>query len=102
MTHLENAIALRQLALSTRINNDNERKALEAAASHFESLEERDSKSLWERDDIQFPRLLAEIAATQGDLDILALVHSMDLTPQDIDELFDRAQQAWERHKAKA
>jgi hypothetical protein len=55
--------------------------------------------SNWERDDYQFPRLLAEIAATQDSLDIDALCESMDLVPGDIHELFDRAQMAWERIK---
>ena len=34
---------------------------------------------IWLRDDIQFPRLLAEITATQ-DIDIALLAESMDLS----------------------
>lgn len=49
---------------------------------------------LWERNDIQFPRLLAEILATQ-DLDLNALMESMDLEHGDLMNLFDRAEQKW-------
>ena len=47
----------------------------------------------WDVDAIQFPRLLAEIqAAVQfSDDDWAALAESMDLTREDIVELFDRA-----------
>jgi hypothetical protein len=56
---------------------------------------------LWERDDIQFPRLLAEIAAT---IELTgsqwsSLYESMDISSDDLDELFSRAQAAWEKHK---
>jgi hypothetical protein len=55
---------------------------------------------LWLRDDIQFPRLLAEILAVCGDkLDYDALCASMDLEPSELDELFDRADIAWEKIK---
>lgn len=53
---------------------------------------------MWENDEIQFPRLLAEIVATQ-DLDYDALCEAMDITEDDIDELFDRAQERWEQIK---
>lgn len=59
-------------------------------------------KTLWERDDIQFPRLLAEIAALgltkhqQRDLAI-----SMDLELGELDELLKRAQAKFERIKAR-
>ena len=51
----------------------------------------------WENNNIQFPRLLAEIVATQDKLDIPALAESMDLTVAEVNELFDRAQLAWEK-----
>lgn len=54
----------------------------------------------WENDAIQFPRLLAEIIATQDKLDVQALADSMDLSVDQIDELFDRANDAWEAAKA--
>ncbi|MYM92481.1 hypothetical protein [Duganella vulcania] len=53
----------------------------------------------WERDDVQFPRLLAEIMATQDKLDMAALAESMDLTIEEVTSLFDRAHQAWEQVK---
>jgi hypothetical protein len=54
----------------------------------------------WDRDDYQFPRLLAEIlAVTHDKLDYDALCESMDLEPAHIHELFDRADVAWERVK---
>jgi len=58
--------------------------------------------SLWTRDDVQFPRLLAEICATQDALDIPALAESMDLTVAEVNSLFDRAQTAWETIKARS
>lgn len=53
----------------------------------------------WENDSIQFPRLIAEILATQEALDIDALAASMDLTVDEVNELFDRAQEQWEKAK---
>ena len=55
--------------------------------------------SSWEDDSVQFPRLLAEIMATQDNLDLEALCESMDLEPDDIWEIFNRAQNAWEKTK---
>ncbi|TES73099.1 hypothetical protein E2P84_22330 [Burkholderia cepacia] len=55
--------------------------------------------TLWERDDIQFPRLLTEILATQDTLDVTALAQSMDLSVDEIGALFDRAETAWEAIK---
>lgn len=46
---------------------------------------------LWKLDHIQFPRLLAEIAATQDSIDWGALCEAMDLPIERIDEIFDRA-----------
>lgn len=60
------------------------------------------SAPTWERDDVQFPRLLAEISATQDSLDIPALAESMDLSVEEVNELFDRADAAWERQKCDA
>lgn len=53
----------------------------------------------WDDDSIQFPRLLAEIMATQDNLDVDALCEAMDLGREDIWELFDRAQEEWEAIK---
>ena len=53
----------------------------------------------WNVDRVQFARLLCEIVATQPALDMGALCEAMDLTSDDIDELFDRAHIAWEKAK---
>lgn len=57
------------------------------------------SNSKWEDNSIQFPRLLAEILATQENLDINALCESMDLERDEVWALFSRAQEEWERIK---
>jgi hypothetical protein len=49
----------------------------------------------WKSDFIQFPRLIAEICATQENLDIDALAKEMDLNVEDVNELIDRAQAVW-------
>jgi len=61
------------------------------------------TKALWERDDIQFPRLIAEIGACVNidPNDWEQLMESMDLTGPELRQLFDRANVAWERIKAK-
>jgi hypothetical protein len=55
----------------------------------------------WLDNSIQFPRLLAEINANvdMSVGDMVALCESMDLNPLDINELFDRADEEWERIK---
>lgn len=55
------------------------------------------SNSKWKDDSIQFPRLISEILATQTELDIPALCEAMDISVEELDELFDRAQHAWSR-----
>lgn len=55
--------------------------------------------ALWDMDDVQFPRLLAEINATQDKVDFYALSESMGLELAAIDELFDRADSKWEQIK---
>lgn len=54
----------------------------------------------WSDDSVQFPRLLAEIAANCTlDGDWGDLCESMDCTTAQIDEIFDRAQNAWKKIK---
>ena len=53
---------------------------------------------IWHDNSVQFPRLIAEIVATQA-LDMPALCESMGLLPEDVVTLFDRAQIDWERIK---
>lgn len=61
------------------------------------------TNSRWDNHEVQFARLLCEIVATSPvgqNPDIHALAESMDLTPSDVRELFDRAEQVWEKAKA--
>lgn len=55
----------------------------------------------WNNNQIQFTRLLVEIAATQEGLDLTVLAESMSLSRTEVKELFDRAQKEWEAQKAK-
>lgn len=54
--------------------------------------------SAWNNDTIQFARLIAEINATQ-EIDFAALAEAMDLTIEEVGDLFDRADEAWEKAK---
>lgn len=75
-------------------------KPEEVATQTNARAEELESTSTsWDRDEVQFPRLLAEIVATQDKLDMKALAESMDLTLEEVSSLFDRADAAWERMK---
>ena len=53
----------------------------------------------WEDDSIQFPRLIAEIAATQEYIDFGLLADAMGITEEDVSDLFERAHKEWERRK---
>ena len=53
--------------------------------------------SKWEDDHIQFPRLIAEIIATQEKLDVATLCEALDISLEELDSLFERAQVAWAR-----
>lgn len=56
---------------------------------------------IWECNAIQFPRLIAEIVANvaiSGE-DWDSLLDSMNLSENELDELFERAQSEWERIK---
>lgn len=58
---------------------------------------ERDD--LWSDNPVQFARLLAEISYLDYRPLLPELSDSMDLEEDRIHELFDRAQDAWEKHK---
>jgi hypothetical protein len=58
-----------------------------------------DDGAAWDLDSIQFPRLLCEIAATQPSFNHAAVCEEMDITPAELNELFDRAWKAWETWK---
>lgn len=53
----------------------------------------------WYDNSIQFPRLLAEIVATQDNIDMPALCDAMNLEEHEVDELFERAQVKWDAIK---
>lgn len=53
------------------------------------------ANKLWLRNDVQFPRLIAEILATQ-ELNVAALAESMDLSHDELNSLFERAQHVWD------
>jgi len=58
------------------------------------------ANGLWADNRIQFPRLLAEINSVGlTPKQYRDLSESMDLTTEEIDELFDRAIQEWEAIK---
>lgn len=66
-----------------------------------DKLKAKQKRDLWARNDIQFPRLLAELAATDAFTPqvVEQLGELMDLDAEQIDELLDRAQGEWERIK---
>ncbi len=53
----------------------------------------------WNDNTLQFARLLCEINATQDNLDLQLIADSMDLSVGEVEELFDRANTAWEASK---
>ena len=59
------------------------------------------AKDLWEYNHIQFPRLLSEIMACVdiSEKNWTELEESMDLSRDEILELFNRAQEDWESIK---
>lgn len=58
------------------------------------------AKSMWHLDEVQFPRLLAEIRAICLDGKQYAdLCKSMDLTEDEIDEILERADKRWQSIK---
>lgn len=61
----------------------------------------RSPEMLWERDDIQFPRLAAEAYAVLTPEQIGEMAASMDLPRERVVELFERAEAEFERIKSK-
>lgn len=55
--------------------------------------------SKWENNALQFPRLLAELQGVLCAADLKSVAESMDLEPDQVLELFDRAVEEWERIK---
>jgi len=61
---------------------------------------------LWKNDKVQFARLLCELSANWDDdtsckQTIRAVAEAMDLSVDEVNELFDRADVVWEAAKAK-
>ena len=57
-------------------------------------------REFWDRDDIQFPRLLAEIKAVGlTGAQLVAIRDSMNLTTVEVCELLDRAEETWDALK---
>jgi hypothetical protein len=64
--------------------------------------EPANSDENWANDDIQFARLLTEIAdLCLGPGDYVELATSMDLTVPEVHQLFERAQVKWDAIKAR-
>ena len=56
--------------------------------------------SEWEKNEVQFPRMLSEILGVGLSREqYVALSETMDLTPERINELFDRADAVWQEDK---
>ncbi len=57
---------------------------------------------LWKQNNIQFPRLLAELEAVGAFTPevVKGLCDSMDITEEELGDLIDRAQEEWEIIKA--
>jgi len=58
-------------------------------------------KNQWDKDSVQFPRLLAEIHAMGlGVAEVSHLCREMDITQEQLEELFYRAEKQWEKIKS--
>jgi hypothetical protein len=83
--------------VSEHFNND----VLDALSSE----DSGDNKN-WDNDLIQFARLLDEIIAALDESQIKTLIKdlatSMDLNPDKVNSLFDRAEKVWEKAKENA
>jgi subtilase family serine protease len=61
--------------------------------------ETKAKESNWENNELQFARLLVEIQANVDDLKIGRICDSMDLEPEQVNELLDRATISFEEYK---
>lgn len=59
------------------------------------------SNENWKNNEVQFARIICELVAIQDDLDFPGLCASMDLSQEELQELFDRAHDVWEQAKHK-
>lgn len=58
-------------------------------------------QELWLNNEVQFARLLCELVANCDDLNISEVCASMDLTVDEVNSLFDRADAVFEAAKAR-
>lgn len=82
-----------------------------AGSTYFSEQEQREFNlplegswlSLWEVDVVQFARLVSELRAAGADTDEVTsiLQDSMDLDYDELNDLFQRAEDVWETSKAK-
>ena len=57
--------------------------------------------SLWDNNEIQFARLLCELVAACRLPELPEVARSMDLSLDELNSLFERANDVWEASKAK-
>ena len=55
---------------------------------------------LWDNNEIQFARLICELVAAVDNLEPELVCASMNLEPNELEELFERADSVWEDSKA--
>lgn len=76
-------------------------KALEQIATSLKTPEVAPPSDPWKNDDIQFPRLLVEVQGVLEAGGYNHLLSSMDLNLSQLNELFERAEDKWEKVKPK-
>lgn len=77
-------------------------KALEQIAVALKTPEVAPPSDPWKNDDIQFPRLLVEVQGVLEAGGYNHLLSSMDLNLSQLNELFERAEDKWEKVKPKS
>ena len=55
--------------------------------------------SVWNDNELQFARLICELVANVSNLEFEATCESMDLQADELQSLYDRANEVWERAK---
>lgn len=70
-------------------------------ARGVEFIEEEEEELTWDKNELQFARLICEIVAAGSDLNFRALMDSMNLDIKELHELFARAETVFEAAKEK-
>lgn len=96
MAYLEQVAAEENIATRTTCGHEAGRDGLLDLLAGEPTMS---GKSIWENNAVQFPRLLAEVAGIMCPVDFTEVALSMDLKPDELHELFDRAIDEWERIK---